>query len=55
MDELRCVVEAPADVADRVRTAIHHELGIRCVVEAVAPGTFPRFEMKANRFNKTNV
>jgi phenylacetate-CoA ligase len=55
MDELRCIVEAPADVADRVATAMHRELGIRCLVEAVAPGTFPRFEMKAKRFNKTNV
>jgi phenylacetate-CoA ligase len=55
MDELRCVVEAPADVAERVASAIHGELGIRCLVEAVAPGTLPRFEMKAKRFNKTNV
>ena len=55
MDELHCTVEAPADVAERVAGAIHRELGIRCVVEAVAPGTLPRFEMKAKRFNKTNV
>ncbi len=55
MDELRCTVEAPAEVALRVGETIHRELGIRCVVEAVAPGTLPRFEMKANRFNKTNV
>ena len=55
MDELRCVVEAPPHVADRVGTAIHSELGIRCLVESVAPGTLPRFEMKAKRFNKTNV
>ena len=55
MDELRCVVEAPADVAERLGGAIHRELGIRCLVEAVAPGTLPRFEMKAKRFNKTNV
>ncbi|MDQ2913196.1 MAG: phenylacetate--CoA ligase family protein [Chloroflexota bacterium] len=55
MDELRCIVEAPADVAERVGSAIHRELGIRCLVEAVAPGTLPRFEMKAKRFNKTNV
>ena len=55
MDELRCIVEAPAEVAERVGGAIHRELGIRCLVEAVAPGTFPRFEMKAKRFNKTNV
>src|SRR5256885_3275989 len=55
MDELRCIVEAPADVAERVGGAIHRELGIRCLVQSVAPGTLPRFEMKAKRFNKTNV
>jgi phenylacetate-CoA ligase len=55
MDELRCVVEAPPGVADRVGSAIHRELGIRCLVESVSPGTLPRFEMKARRFNKTNV
>ena len=55
MDELRCIVEAPSDVAQQVGSAIHRELGIRCLVESVAPGTLPRFEMKARRFNKTNV
>ena len=55
MDELRCIVEAPAAVAERVGDAIHRELGIRCLVEAVAAGTLPRFEMKAKRFNKSNV
>jgi phenylacetate-CoA ligase len=55
MDELRCIVEAPPDVAERVGSAIHRELGIRCLVESVAAGTLPRFEMKAKRFNKTNV
>jgi phenylacetate-CoA ligase len=55
MDELRCIVEASTDVAARVGSAIHRELGIRCLVESVAPGTLPRFEMKAKRFNKTNV
>src|SRR5436190_3074787 len=55
MDELRCTVEAPADVAELLAGAIHRELGIRCVVETVARGTLPRFEMKAKRFNKTNV
>ena len=55
MDELRCIVEAPADIAERVGTAIHRELGIRCFVESVALGTLPRFEMKARRFSKTNV
>jgi phenylacetate-CoA ligase len=55
MDELRCTIEASADVAERIASAIHRELGIRCLVDAVAPGTLPRFEMKAKRFNKTNV
>jgi phenylacetate-CoA ligase len=55
MDELRCTVEAPADIADGVARAIHSELGIRCAVDAVASGTLPRFEMKAKRFHKTNV
>jgi phenylacetate-CoA ligase len=55
MDELRCIIEAPPEVADRVGIAIHRELGIRCLVESVSPGTLPRFEMKARRFNKTNV
>src|SRR5437762_10352922 len=36
MDELRCTVEAPADVAELLAGAIHRELGIRCVVETVA-------------------
>jgi len=55
MDELRCTIEAPAGIAEHVASAIHRELGIRCLVESVAPGTLPRFEMKAKRFNKTNV
>jgi phenylacetate-CoA ligase len=55
MDELRCTIEAPSEVAELVAGAIHRELGIRCAVETVPPGTLPRFEMKAKRFNKTNV
>jgi phenylacetate-CoA ligase len=56
MDELRCVVEArvgaASDLAERLAAAIHHEIGIRCAVETTAPGTLPRFEMKAKRFVK---
>jgi phenylacetate-CoA ligase len=55
MDELRCTVEASSEVAERLAGAIHRELGIRCLVDVVAPGTLPRFDMKAKRFNKTNV
>ena len=52
MDELRCTVETrgASDLAERVATAIHRDLGIRCTVESVAPGTLPRFDMKAKRF-----
>jgi phenylacetate-coenzyme A ligase PaaK-like adenylate-forming protein len=39
-----------SDLAERVATAIHRDLGIRCAVESVAPGTLPRFDMKAKRF-----
>ena len=55
MDELHCTLEARADVAERVASAIHRELGIRCSVDAVASGTLPRFDMKARRFSNTNV
>ena len=53
MDELRCTIEAPeGPLAERIKESIHHELGIRCVVETVGPGTLPRFDMKARRFVK---
>jgi phenylacetate-CoA ligase len=53
MDELRCTIEArDAGLADRLEESIHRELGIRCAVETVRPGTLPRFEMKAKRFVK---
>jgi phenylacetate-CoA ligase len=54
MDELRCTIEpragADADLAGRVAEAIHRDLGIRCPVDVAAPGTLPRFELKARRF-----
>jgi phenylacetate-CoA ligase len=54
MDELRCTIEpragAGADLAGRVGEAIHRDLGIRCAVDVAAPGTLPRFELKAKRF-----
>ena len=56
MDELRCTIEPrpgiTGDVAERVATAIHGGLGVRCAVAAVSPGTLPRFELKAKRFVK---
>lgn len=41
----------PADLADRVATAIRSEVGLRPAVEVVEPGTLPRFEVKAARFH----
>jgi len=56
MDELRCTIEPRAGVsgqlAERVATAIHGGLGIRCPVDAVSAGSLPRFELKAKRFVK---
>jgi phenylacetate-coenzyme A ligase PaaK-like adenylate-forming protein len=53
MDELRCVVEPRSgpdgDLAERIADAIHRELGVRCAVETVTPGSLPRFDMKARR------
>jgi phenylacetate-CoA ligase len=39
-----------ADLTERVGRAIRDELLFRAEVTAVAPGTLPRFEMKARRF-----
>jgi phenylacetate-CoA ligase len=39
-----------ADVCRRLSQAVHDELHFRAEVSAVAPGTLPRFEMKAKRF-----
>jgi phenylacetate-CoA ligase len=40
-------------LAERVERAIRDELLFRAEVKAVAPGTLPRFEMKARRFINT--
>jgi phenylacetate-CoA ligase len=42
-----------AELVQRVDQAIREELLFRAEVTAVAPGTLPRFEMKARRFIKT--
>jgi phenylacetate-CoA ligase len=39
----------PAGLADAVARAIRDELLFRVPVEAVAPGSLPRYEMKARR------
>ena len=52
--EVRIAVEpvdgsASADLADRVARPFVEELLFRAEVDAVPPGTLPRFEMKAKR------
>jgi phenylacetate-CoA ligase len=41
--------ERAKDLAERVHRAIHAELLFRAEVKTVAPGSLPRFEMKARR------
>ena len=55
MAELKITVEpvaagAPAGLGEGVTESIRDNLHIRPVVEVVAPGTLPRFELKARRF-----
>ncbi len=54
MTELRVIVEparAESDGLDgAVADAIHRALGLRCEVTLAAPGSLPRYELKAKRF-----
>ncbi len=55
MSELRIVVEPEphedgAKIAKNVAAELDKRLGIRVAVECVAPGSLPRFEMKARRW-----
>ena len=54
MTELRVLVEpAGAEgpgLAKRVADALHGSIGIRCEIALAAPGSLPRFELKAARF-----
>jgi len=43
-------VADPTALAQRVQTALHNALNLRVPVQPVAPGTLPRFEMKAKRW-----
>ena len=49
--EVEPVPGAPGDVAERVDRAIRDELLFRAEVRAVAPGSLPRYEMKARRIS----
>jgi phenylacetate-CoA ligase len=55
MDALRCTIEPvagcdAAGLARAVGDAIHADIGVRCAVTVAAPGSLPRFELKARRF-----
>ena len=57
MEALRCTVEPRAGVdadglARAVGDAIHRDIGVRADVVIVAPGSLPRFELKARRFTR---
>lgn len=58
MRELKLVIEpgseqsSGAGLQDRVSSLVRERIGLRPEVELVAPGTLPRFELKAKRFLK---
>jgi phenylacetate-CoA ligase len=49
--EPRVAPAAGAGLTTRVEDAIRRAVGVRPAITLVAPGTLPRFEMKANRFH----
>jgi len=57
MDALRCTLEPrpgvdAAGLARAVEDAIHRDVGVRAQIAIAAPGTLPRFELKARRFHR---
>lgn len=54
MTELRLVIEPAREgmdgLAPTVGEAVHRAIGLRCDVRLAAPGSLPRFELKAKRF-----
>ena len=56
MVELTVTLEPLSGVSDaigeRVASEIHRDIGIRCAVALVEPGSLERFEMKARRFRR---
>lgn len=49
MDEIALQVECPAQTVPKIQQELHVALNLRIPVEAVEPGTLPRFELKAKR------
>jgi len=58
MQEIRLILEPSSEqnsireLAERVGQRVRERIGLRPQVETVAPGTLPRFELKAKRFFK---
>jgi phenylacetate-CoA ligase len=58
MQEIKLILEprpnenAVHELAERVGQRVRERIGVRPQVETVAPGTLPRFELKAKRFFK---
>jgi phenylacetate-CoA ligase len=58
MQEIKLILEPHPDktavhqLADRVGQRVRERIGLRPQVETVAPGSLPRFELKAKRFFK---
>jgi len=58
MRELKVVIEPSSDqdsisgLAEKVSSLVRERIGLRPEVELVAPGSLPRFELKAKRFFK---
>jgi len=50
LPELRIQVEASAEHAQRIQTALNNAFALRIPVSSVPAGTLPRFEMKAKRW-----
>jgi phenylacetate-CoA ligase len=59
MQEMKIILEPRAGagalhaLAERVGQRLRERIGLRAQVETVAPGSLPRFELKAKRFFKT--
>ncbi|MEO7020348.1 MAG: AMP-binding protein [Ktedonobacteraceae bacterium] len=49
LDEITLQVECPPELVPRLQTELHLALNLRVPIEIVAPGSLPRFEMKARR------
>jgi phenylacetate-CoA ligase len=49
MDEIALQVECPPDLKSAIADEVHIALNLRVPIETVAPGTLPRFELKARR------